>query len=83
MKAVDAPTLDDIERARERIAGSAIHTPLIEFNVDNAPAKIHLKLENLQPIGSFKIRGASNAMRLAGRDALLRRKRVNVVLNLL
>ena len=54
--------LRDIEEARERIAGSAIRTPLVRLNVDDAPAEIYLKLENLQPIGSFKIRGAANAI---------------------
>ncbi len=44
------------------IAGSAIRTPLVRLNVRDAPAEIYLKLENLQPIGSFKIRGAANAM---------------------
>lgn len=39
-----------------------IRTPLVRFNVDSAPAEIYLKLENLQPIGSFKIRGAANAI---------------------
>ncbi|HKV34337.1 MAG TPA: threonine/serine dehydratase [Pyrinomonadaceae bacterium] len=39
-----------------------IRTPLVRLNVDSAPAEIYLKLENLQPIGSFKIRGAANAM---------------------
>ena len=70
MKAVQAPTLEDIRAARERIAGSAIRTPLIRLNVDGAPAEIYLKLENLQPIGSFKIRGAGNAMRLVGKEKL-------------
>lgn len=51
-----------IEKARSVIAGSAIRTPLLRFNVPSAPAEIYLKLENLQPIGSFKIRGASNAI---------------------
>jgi threonine dehydratase len=51
-----------IENARSVIAGSAIRTPLIRFHVPSAPAEIYLKLENLQPIGSFKIRGASNAI---------------------
>jgi len=37
---------------------------------DIADAEIHLKLENLQPIGSFKLRGAANAMALAGDEAL-------------
>ena len=56
------PTLADIRRARERLAGIALRTPLVRLNVYEAPAKIWLKLENLQPIGSFKIRGAANAM---------------------
>lgn len=54
--------LSAIENARSVIAGSAIRTPLLRFNVPSAPAEIYLKLENLQPIGSFKIRGASNAI---------------------
>jgi threonine dehydratase len=44
------------------IAGSALRTPLVRLNLKEAPAEIYLKLENLQPIGSFKIRGATNAM---------------------
>jgi threonine dehydratase len=54
-----------IDAARQRIAGAAIRTPLVRLRVENAPAEIYLKLENLQPIGSFKIRGATNAVRLA------------------
>jgi threonine dehydratase len=61
--------LVEIERARERIAGAAIRTPLVRLHVD-APAEIWLKLENLQPIGSFKIRGATNAIRAASPEAL-------------
>lgn len=56
------PTLVEIEAARRRIAGAAIRTPLVRLNVDTAPDEIYLKLENLQPIGSFKIRGAANAI---------------------
>jgi threonine dehydratase len=56
------PTLPEIEAARVRIRGAAIRTPLVRLNVDDAPAEIYLKLENLQPIGSFKLRGAANAM---------------------
>jgi len=70
VKAVQAPTLADIRAARERISGSAIRTPLIRLNAEDAPAEIYLKLENLQPIGSFKIRGAANAMRLVGKEKL-------------
>jgi threonine dehydratase len=56
--------LADIRAARDRIRGAAIRTPLVRLDVD-APCEIHLKLECLQPIGSFKIRGASNRMALA------------------
>ena len=54
-----------IEQARERIRGTAIRTPLVRLYVEDAPAEIYLKLENLQPINSFKIRGAINAVMLA------------------
>ena len=54
--------LSAINDARRVIAGSAIRTPLVRLNVPSAPAEIYLKLENLQPIGSFKIRGAANAI---------------------
>ena len=57
--------LDAIEAARGRIAGAAIRTPLLRLRIEDAPADIYLKLENLQPIGSFKIRGATNAVLLA------------------
>jgi threonine dehydratase len=56
------PSLTDINAARRSIVGSAIRTPLVRLNDREAPAEIYLKLENLQPIGSFKIRGATNAM---------------------
>ena len=54
-----------IESARDRIADIALRTPLVRLPVDDAPAEIHLKLETLQPINSFKIRGAANAIRSA------------------
>ncbi len=57
--------LAEIEAARGRIAGAAIRTPLVRLRVDGAPAEIYLKLENLQPINSFKIRGAMNAVMVA------------------
>ena len=62
--------VQDIQAARQRIAGSAIRTPLVRLNVDDAPGEIYLKLENLQPIGSFKLRGAGNAIALASREQL-------------
>ncbi len=54
-----------IEAARARIAGAAIRTPLVRLHIEDAPAEIYLKLETLQPINSFKIRGAMNAVLLA------------------
>lgn len=59
---LDLIPLSEIEGARRVIATSAIRTPLVRLNVLSAPAEIYLKLENLQPIGSFKIRGAANAI---------------------
>jgi threonine dehydratase len=67
-----SPSLSDIAAARERIAGAIVRTPLVRLNVDEAPAEIHLKLESLQPIGSFKLRGATNAMALTDREELAR-----------
>jgi threonine dehydratase len=54
-------SLAAIEDARRHIACSALRTPLVRLNRFEAP-EVYLKLENLQPIGSFKIRGAANAM---------------------
>ncbi len=66
-------SLADVEAARERIAGIALRTPLIKLGAkDTGGAEIHLKLENLQPIGSFKIRGAANAIALAESDVRAR-----------
>jgi threonine dehydratase len=53
--------LDAIRQARERIKDSAIRTPLLRLPYDG-PREIWLKLETLQPVGSFKIRGARNAI---------------------
>src|SRR5204862_5101221 len=47
-----------------------IRTPLVRLEVEAAPAEIYLKLENLQPIGSFKIRGAANAIAHLSPDEL-------------
>ncbi|MEO8392690.1 MAG: threonine/serine dehydratase [Chloroflexota bacterium] len=63
-------SLGDIQAARGRIADSVIRTPLLRLNVADAPAEIYLKLENLQPIGSFKLRGAGNAIGLATPEQL-------------
>jgi threonine dehydratase len=61
----DPIALAEIEAARERLKGSVMRTPLVRLGVEDAPAEVYLKLENLQPMGSFKVRGAGNAMALA------------------
>ena len=66
MRPLESIGLAEIRAARERIAAFVLRTPILRLNVDDAPAEIHLKLENLQPIGSFKLRGAGNAMAEAG-----------------
>jgi threonine dehydratase len=63
--------IDRIRAARERIAAEAVRTPLVRLQVD-APCEIWLKLENLQPIGSFKLRGAANRLLSTPRDELAR-----------
>jgi threonine dehydratase len=65
-------SLAAIEDARRHMAGSAIRTPLVRLNSFDAPAEIYLKLENLQPIGSFKMRGAANAIAHIPNDQLRR-----------
>ncbi len=68
----NVPSLAQIRNAREVIRGSAVRTPLVRLNVRDAPAEIYLKLESLQPIGSFKIRGATNAIACLDKVTLAR-----------
>ncbi len=67
---IEGIPLEEIQAAAERIAASVSRTPLLRLPLDDCPAEIYLKLENLQPIGSFKLRGAGNAMALAAADEL-------------
>ncbi|MBV8372746.1 MAG: pyridoxal-phosphate dependent enzyme, partial [Candidatus Eremiobacteraeota bacterium] len=54
-------TIEAIEAARLRIADTVVRTPLLELHGTTGP-RIFLKMENLQPINSFKLRGAANAV---------------------
>ncbi|MXX55899.1 MAG: pyridoxal-phosphate dependent enzyme [Gemmatimonadetes bacterium] len=72
MRPVRPVALGDIRAARSRIEGSAIRSPLIRMDIPEAPVELWVKLECLQPIGSFKVRGAANAMALVD-DAVLAR----------
>jgi threonine dehydratase len=54
--------LSDIEAARKRIAGTIVRTPLIRLELGPSFPDVRLKLENLQPINAYKLRGAANAV---------------------
>ncbi len=64
-------TLEAIRAAAPNVYRFAVRTPLVRLYAGE-PAEIYLKLENLQPIGAFKIRGAANAMAHADASALAR-----------
>lgn len=53
-------SLHDIRAAQALLDGIAVRTPLLEWTTASDPRKLYLKLENLQPIGAFKLRGAYN-----------------------
>jgi threonine dehydratase len=57
----DSITIEDVQAAYKRIAGMVLRTPAIRLN-NGGTGELYLKLENLQPIRSFKVRGAGNAM---------------------
>lgn len=55
-------SIEDVEQARERIAGTVLRTPLVKLELGEGAPEIWLKLENLQPTNAYKIRGAMNAV---------------------
>src|SRR5262249_33167840 len=62
--AVRPLALAEIRQARERIAGTIVRTPLVRLELGAGAPDIRLKLENLQPINAYKLRGAANAVAL-------------------
>lgn len=62
LDAVRPITLDDIRGAATRVYGTAIRTPLVKLELGAGFPDIRLKLENLQPINAYKLRGAANAL---------------------
>ncbi len=64
LEAVRRVDLSEIKAARERIAGTILRTPLIRLELGSNYPDIRLKLENLQPINAYKLRGAANAVAL-------------------
>jgi len=69
-RVTDAPALERIREASAAIHEASLRTPLVSLNLSDAPARIFLKLENLQSIGSFKIRAAAFAMAQTPPDEL-------------
>ena len=69
---VRAIPIEDIEQARERIAGSLLRTPLVKLELGPGAPDVRLKLENLQPTNAYKIRGASNAVANLSEEARAR-----------
>ncbi len=66
------PTLAEIRQAQARMAPVALRTPLLRLDLPEIPGGFWLKHENLQPIGSFKIRGAANVIRALSATELAR-----------
>lgn len=62
LEAVRPITIEEIKAARERIAGTIVRTPLVRLELGPGHPDIRLKLENLQPINAYKLRGAANAV---------------------
>jgi len=60
--------LAEIRAARERIANTIVRTPLVRLELGAGFPDIRLKLENLQPINAYKLRGAANAVALLSED---------------
>ena len=54
--------LEEIRAARDRIAGTIVRTPLVRLELGSDFPDIRLKLESLQPINAYKLRGAANAV---------------------
>src|SRR3954467_13983975 len=68
MEAVRRIELSEIREARERIKGTCVRTPLIRLEFGDGFPDIRLKLENLQPINAYKLRGAANAVAMLSED---------------
>src|SRR6202165_4053927 len=62
LEAVRPIELSEIREARKRIAGTIVRTPLIRLELGPGFPDVRLKLETLQPINAYKLRGAANAV---------------------
>ncbi len=72
LEAVRPIQLAEIRAARVRIAGTIVRTPLVRLELGPGYPDIRLKLENLQPINAYKLRGAANAVAMLSESARAR-----------
>jgi threonine dehydratase len=68
-RAPDSLTIDDVQEARRRLAGIPLRTPMVRLE-DGGMGELYLKLENLQPVRSFKVRGSANALAMLDATSL-------------
>src|SRR5947207_11511129 len=68
LQPVRPTALSEIRAARERIAKTIVRTPLVRLELGTEFPEIWLKLENLQPINAYKLRGAANAVALLSKS---------------
>lgn len=61
-------TMPEVLAARDRIMGTVVRTPLVRIDLGPGAPDVRLKLENLQPINAYKLRGAVNAVALLTED---------------
>ncbi len=74
-RSLERVPIEDVRAAQVRIADVTLRAPLVRLNLDDSESggnEVYLKLENLQPSGAFKLRGAVNAIRLADEAQLER-----------
>src|SRR5437762_12120601 len=68
LEAIRSIELAEVREARKRIVGSIVRTPLIRLELGPDCPDIRLKLENLQPINAYKLRGATNAVAMLSKS---------------
>lgn len=62
------PTIEEVYSAQARLHGIIARTPLLKFNYEISGIEIYFKCEQFQPISSFKIRGAGNAIQILSKE---------------
>src|SRR5437763_17153317 len=68
LEAIPPIELAEVQEARKRIGATVVRTPLIRIELGRDCPDIRLKLENLQPINAYKLRGAANAVALLSKS---------------